>query len=240
VASQPTARELLRWSESLASVARTGLAFTASVFEAERYEEILHVAGDVAVALSAMADDADPVVLAGDELVGEWMREIPSGMDGYRTPRVSVGAIVGNDRGELLLIKRPDSGRWLYPTGWADVGYSAAEIAVKEVGEETGLRVEPLRLAMVLDGLRIGTSRTPIYSLVFHCRLIGGELRAHPLECADVGWFDRANMPEMLGGATHWMDHAFAVLRGETTEVYFDRPREPVWRGSQPERPSRK
>ena len=92
------------------------------------------------------------------------------GVPGYVTPKVAVGAVVGNDQGEILLVQRADSGVWLYPTGWADVGYSAAEVAVKEVEEETGIEVEPVRLIAVLDGLRIGMSRIPLYSLVFHCR----------------------------------------------------------------------
>ena len=82
-----------------------------------------------------------------------------------------------------------------YPTGWADVGYSAAEVVVKEVEEETGIEVEVVRLIAVLDGLRIGISRIPLYSLVFQCRPIGGELKAHPLECADVGWFPLEDSP---------------------------------------------
>ena len=47
------------------------------------------------------------------------------GVSGYVTPKVAVGAVVGNDDGEILLIQRSDSGIWLYPTGWADIGYSA-------------------------------------------------------------------------------------------------------------------
>ena len=104
------------------------------------------------------------------------------GVPGYVTPKVAIGAAVGNDNGEMLLVQRADSGVWLYPTGWADVGYSAAEVVVKEVEEETGIEVEVVRLIAVLDGLRIGISRIPLYSLVFQCRAIGGELQAHPLE----------------------------------------------------------
>ena len=47
--------------------------------------------------------------------------------------KVAIGAVVGNDEGQILLIQRADYGVWLYPTGWADVGYSASEVAVKEV-----------------------------------------------------------------------------------------------------------
>ena len=58
--------------------------------------------------------------------------------------KVAVGAVVGNDDGEILLVQRADSGVWLYPTGWADVGYSPSEVAVKEVHEETGIEAVPV------------------------------------------------------------------------------------------------
>ncbi|HVM67952.1 MAG TPA: NUDIX domain-containing protein, partial [Acidimicrobiales bacterium] len=126
--------------------------------------------------------------------------------------------------------QRADSGVWLYPTGWADVGYSPAEVAVKEVAEETGVDVEVLGLVAVLDGMRLGL-RIPMYSLVWHCRATGGALKAHPLECADVGWFAEDNLPTPLAGADRWKDAAFAAIRGEQRPVLFDRPRRPVWRG---------
>jgi ADP-ribose pyrophosphatase YjhB (NUDIX family) len=127
-------------------------------------------------------------------------------------------------------VQRGDSGMWLYPTGWADVGYSPAEVAVKEVLEETGMLVEPVRLIAVLDGLRLGFTRIPLYSLVFHCRLIGGELRAHPLECRAVGWFPEDGLPSPLAGAGRWRVPAFEAIRGEPVDVQFDPPRQPLWR----------
>ena len=108
------------------------------------------------------------------------MDTVGKGVPGYVTPKVAVGAAVGNDKGELLLIQRADSGIWLYPTGWCDVGYSAAEVVVKEVEEETGIEVEPVRLIAVLDGLRLGFTRVPLYSLLFYCRAVGGELAGPP------------------------------------------------------------
>ena len=48
---------------------------------------------------------------------------------------------------------------WLYPTGWADVGYSPAEVVVKEVFEETGIRCDPVQILAVIDGQRMGFTR---------------------------------------------------------------------------------
>jgi ADP-ribose pyrophosphatase YjhB (NUDIX family) len=220
-------RTLRRWAEALAGIARTGLGFTESTYEKERFEEILRIAADIRVSADAAAGHA----LDAEGLVAEWLSSIDHGIAGYVTPKVAVGAAVSNDRGELLLIQRADSGVWLYPTGWCDVGYSAAEVATKEVQEETGIEVEPVRLIGVLDGLRLGMSRIPLYSLLFHCRAIGGELQAHPLECTDVGWFTESSLPEPLVGFERWGEPVFAALRGEVRDVYYDVLRRPVWRG---------
>ncbi len=220
-------RDMRRWAESLAGVARTGLGFTQSQFERERYEEILHIAGDI----KACADEGRDGALAADDHVIEWMKELGDGVSGYITPKVAVGAAVVNDEGKLLLIQRADSGVWLYPTGWCDVGYSAPEVVVKEVREETGIEVEPVRLIGVLDGLQLGVSRVPLYSLVFLCRPVGGVLKPHELECLDAGWFARDELPADTLGSERWAPEIFAIIDGEKSEVFYDDMRRPVWRG---------
>jgi ADP-ribose pyrophosphatase YjhB (NUDIX family) len=217
-----TRQDLLRWSEALAGIARTGLGFTESLYERERFEEVLAVAADLRVA--AAKGDCDAA-----ELVHEWMRSVGQGVAGYQTPKVAVGAVVGNDAGEILLVQRADSGVWLYPTGWADIGYSASEVAVKEVREETGIEAEVVRPIMVLDGLRLGFTRIPLYSVVFLCRAVGGELTPHPLETADVGFFPFDALPEPIAGLEHWGDHAARAIDGHPVEVLFDAPRNEPW-----------
>ena len=223
-------RDLIRWSESLAGIARTGLSFTQSLYERERYEEILKVAADIKVA----ADDALEVRREQDHFVQEWLESVGEGVPGYVTPKVAVGAIVGNDLGQLLLVQRADSGIWLYPTGWADVGYSAVEVALKEVREETGVLCEPVQLLGVIDGLRMGFTRFGMYMVLFHCRAVGGELQAHPLETSGVGWFGPDELPRTTGGASWWAPMAFAAIRGERMAASFDPPRPDVWRDAGP------
>jgi ADP-ribose pyrophosphatase YjhB (NUDIX family) len=225
----PTRQDLVRWSEALSGIARTGLGFTQSLYERERFEEVLAVAGDIRAAAQADEDfDAEHVI-------EEWMKGVGEGVAGYITPKVAVGAVVYNERQEILLIQRADSGIWLYPTGWADVGYSASEIAVKEVHEETGIRCEPVRLIALLDGLRLGFTHVPLYSLVFLCRAVGGSLEAHPLETRDVGWFAEADLPEPLAGAQQWRRHAFRAIQGEDVGVLYDEPRDHPWSPDRPD-----
>ncbi len=227
------AAALHRWSETLASIAKTGLGFTDNNFEAERYEEILAVAADIRVAADELSIEHHGLDrVAADELKASWLRNVGSGVPGYVTPKVAIGAVVGDDDGRLLLIQRADSGVWLYPTGWADVGYSPAEVAVKEVQEETGIACEVVRPLAILDGLRAGFSRVPLYSLVFLCRAVGGTLAHHPQECLDAGWFTRDDLPEPLANYDRWGDAAFDAIEGVVDEVLYDRPRNPIWRGT--------
>jgi ADP-ribose pyrophosphatase YjhB (NUDIX family) len=218
------AADLLRWAETLSGIARTGLGFTKSLYERERFEEVLKVASDIR---SAAIEEAE-----SDALFEEWLSTVGEGVAGYVTPKCAVAAVVGNERGEILLTQRADSGWWLYPVGWADVGYSPAEVAVKEVYEETGIEVEVRSLIACFDGLRLGFARLPMYSIVFHCTVLGGELRGHPLETSAVGFFARDALPQPLAGAHRWVDVAFAAIDGEHPPATFDAPRTPPWRGT--------
>ncbi len=218
MADEPlTPQDLRAWAESLAAIARTGLGFTENLYERERFEEVLHIAAQMRARVDHRFDEAD--------LVEEWLRSVGSGIEGYVTPKVTVGAVVGNDDGELLLVQRADSGMWLFPTGWADVGYSAAEVAVKEVREETGIECEPVGVLAVVDGMRLGFTTIPLYSVVFHCRAVGGELEAHPLETSAVGWFGQESLPTPVAAFERWGEQAFAAIRGEEPSVTWDPPR---------------
>ena len=211
--------DLIRWGEALAAIARTGLGFTESLYEKERYEEVLALAAEMR---SAAADHPEP-----GQQVEEWLNSVEPGVAGYATPKLSVGAVVGNEKGEILLIQRADSRAWMFPTGWADVGYSPAEVAVKEVWEEAKIRCEPVRLIAVFDAIRQRITRKPFYSMVFLCKSLGGDPTPHPLECLDAGFFAESNLPE--GCSPWWADLAFGAIRGEQADVFFEPPRQVPW-----------
>jgi hypothetical protein len=71
-------KTLLRWAESFAGVARTGLGFTDSQYERERFEEVLKIAADIKSAAEEGLDD----VLDADGYVTEWMKEVGRGVRG--------------------------------------------------------------------------------------------------------------------------------------------------------------
>ena len=76
---RPTEADVLRWSEALAGIARTGLGFTQSLYERERFQEILHVAADMQVVAGLVPDEAPGVV-------ERWAATVGDGVSGYVTP----------------------------------------------------------------------------------------------------------------------------------------------------------
>jgi ADP-ribose pyrophosphatase YjhB (NUDIX family) len=94
----------------------------------------------------------------------------------------SVTAIVPNDSGELLMVHKTDNDLWALPGGGMDLGESMAETVVREVLEETGVRVEVTGVVGIYTNPRHvmayddGEVRQQC-SVCFTTRVLGGELR---------------------------------------------------------------
>jgi ADP-ribose pyrophosphatase YjhB (NUDIX family) len=208
--------ELARFVERIAAIARTGLAFKPDGYDSERYEELLKEAARMHAALAGSdADAAEAVRL-------RWRESVISGYEGYVTTAVGVGAIVFNERDELLMMKRP-SGRWWYPTGFCDVGISPAENVAKEVREEIGLIVRPTRLIGIVDSLKVPAPSRHIYSLLFDCEIEGGEIAPNPLEALEAGFYPLEALPEPLHGMDRkWIRLAREFHFEQRVEAFFD------------------
>jgi ADP-ribose pyrophosphatase YjhB (NUDIX family) len=208
--------ELARFVQRISAIARTGLAFSPQGFDAERYEELLREAAR----LSALLSETVPGV--AEELFRRWRDSVGNGYDGYVTTGVGCGAIVFNSNHEILMIKRPN-GRWFYPGGFCDVGLSPAENVAREVREETGLTVSPIRLIGVTDSLKLGSPARHLYAILFYCHLDGGEIRPHPLETLEVGFFPLDQLPEPLHSTDRrWLRLAREFHFEGRVEPYFD------------------
>jgi ADP-ribose pyrophosphatase YjhB (NUDIX family) len=207
---------IVHFVERTAAIARTGLAFNPQGFDAERYEELLREAA----VMRASLDGAAPAETA--ELLRRWRAEVREGYDGYVTTAAGCGVIAFNQCGEVLMIRRPN-GRWWYPTGFCEVGMSLAENVAKEAAEETGLVVRPLSLMAIIDSRKAGSIHRHIYSHLFYCRIEGGELRPHPLEALEAGFFPLEQLPEPLHGVDRkWIGLAREFHFEGRRETYFD------------------
>lgn len=212
--------QLSIWIQRLRAIAQTGLAFEPRTYDAERYEALLGLAANMAASVNGGAA-LDPAF--ADALAARWRADVRNGVPGYVTPKVGVGAVVFNDRDEILLIQRPEGG-WFYPTGWGDIGFSPAQVAAKEVREETGLLVTPQRVIGIYDSRNWRNDLNPhFYSIVFYCRLDGGILAPHPVETCGAGFFSFDHLPQPIyQNRLNQLERALAVHRGECVETYFD------------------
>ncbi len=108
----------------------------------------------------------------------------------------SAGGIIFNQTGRELLInnealKDPSKSYWGFPKGHIDQNESSKEAAIREVEEETGLKVEVVdkvgdnKYVFVFEGEKIFKVVT-----MFLMRLVGGELKIQTEELLDAKWFE--------------------------------------------------
>jgi ADP-ribose pyrophosphatase YjhB (NUDIX family) len=121
----------------LSAIAQTGLHHTTGAFDRERYQELL------SIAQAQLADLAD---MNTEEVAQLFARE-----EGYANPKIDVRCAVFDDAGQILLVREASDGRWSLPGGWADIGASPAENAMREVREESGYTVTIERLLAIWD-----------------------------------------------------------------------------------------
>ncbi|MEM4699904.1 MAG: NUDIX hydrolase [Candidatus Nezhaarchaeales archaeon] len=109
-------------------------------------------------------------------------------------PRVGVG-VIAIDEGRILLIKRrdpPDPGLWTVPGGLVELGERVEAAAVREVEEETGVRVELQRLLDVVDKIVLDERGRVKYHYViidFLGRPLTKGVKASP-EVLDAAWVE--------------------------------------------------
>ena len=111
----------------------------------------------------------------------------------------SVTAAVRDNEGRLLMIHKIDNNYWALPGGGMDLGESIADAAIREVAEETGLRVEITGLVgiytdpghvMAYDDGEVRQE----FSVCFHARPQGGELREDGTETKAAKWVDTSEL----------------------------------------------
>lgn len=110
---------------------------------------------------------------------------------------LGVGAIIWDDDDRLLLVKRghpPQMGRWTVPGGKVEPGETLEAAVVREILEETGLHVDVVARAWVVD---IPGDDDVVFEVHdFVARVRSGMLRAGD-DAADAGWFDVTRMGEL-------------------------------------------
>jgi ADP-ribose pyrophosphatase YjhB (NUDIX family) len=173
----------LVWAKQIQAISQIGLTYSKDVFDTERYEQLRNLSVEI---LSEYTEIPETKI-----------RDLFANEEGYATPKVDIRSVVMKDN-QILLVKEKADGAWSLPGGWADIGLSPSEIAVKETKEESGFEVEPVRILAVLDKSKHDHPASPYhtYKIFILCKLTGGRA-SEGIETDGVDFFPWGNLPPL-------------------------------------------
>lgn len=205
--------EWLEWAKQMQSIAQIGLTYSKDVYDLERYEQLRKLSIEI------MARYTETELLKLPDLF--------AGESGYATPKVDIRAVVLKDQ-QILLVQERADGAWSLPGGWADIGLTPSEVAVKEVQEEAGIDVRFVRLLAVLDTKNHNHPPSPyhVYKMFLHCEILQiQEINEYEsVETSKISFFDLNNLPELSQerNTQEEIRIMFELIHNNNTQVICD------------------
>lgn len=135
-------------------------------------------------------------------------------------PRIGVGVMIQNQKGEILLGLRQGShgaGEWSFPGGHLEFGETVFETAKREVKEETDLEVDDFELISVFDEMRyIDTDGKHYLGLGVKAVFRGGEPKVmEPEKLKEWRWFGIDQLPEKI------FENTEAIIENHKTKKIY-------------------
>lgn len=168
--------------QELKAIAQTGLAYTKDPYDRKRYERLQILIFQLLESHLATKPQN--------------LNDIFFEEKGYQTPKVDVrGSVFSGNK--ILLVKERSDKKWTLPGGWADINESPSQSVIREIEEETGLKVDVVKLVAVHDiNIHQPKQFYHAYKLIFLCEIKGGQLRKS-LETEDVKFHGIDKLPEL-------------------------------------------
>ena len=127
----------------------------------------------------------------------------------------AVAVAIFNEKGEILLQKRRDSGRWCVLSGHVEFGESVEDAVLREIREETGVAGQVMRFIGVCSSPGSQTyqrqnERTQYVTSYFEARLLEPIPEDYPRsETIALQFFSPYALPAPLEQMhPHWLTHA--------------------------------
>jgi len=115
-------------------------------------------------------------------------------MENSKYPRgveLASGAIIENDKGEILLVLSPKwNNKWNFPGGHIEPGETIAESIVRESEEETNLKLKVISVIAWGELICSKDFHRPAHFIYFdvYCKIISGELKLDNTELTAFKW----------------------------------------------------
>ncbi len=132
----------------------------------------------------------------------------------YKNPVPAVASILFNKKREILLVKRgeePKKGMWALPGGFMEVRETVEDAVIRETEEETGLKMEDIKL---LDVATEDSKRyTTVLLVSFFSDKFSGEM-APGDDSVEVKFFYFKNIPEIaFSSHRRFINKFFEIMR---------------------------
>ncbi|MGG4168951.1 NUDIX hydrolase [Rossellomorea vietnamensis] len=200
----------LEWAKRIQALSQSGLAFSRDDYDRERYEELRAISTEIMQEHTGM------------EMTK--IKDLFANESGYQTPKVDVRGVVFKDD-KILMVKEKIDDKWSLPGGFCDIGLSPSENVVKEIREESGYDVTPLKLLALLDLNKHPHPPQPhhYYKIFIQCRLTGG-VATTGVETKGIGFFKEGDLPELSVGRNteSQIKMMFEFLRDGGKEAVYD------------------
>lgn len=200
----------LDWAKQIQSIAQAGLTYSKDVYDLERFEQLRQISIEI------MSEYTNTEM--------KMVKELFANETGYATPKIDIRAVVFKDN-KILMVREKIDGDWALPGGWADIGLTPSEVAMKEVKEESGFDVKATKLLAVLDKKCHPHPPSPyhVYKIFIQCEIIGGQA-TEGTETSEVGFFSENELPKLsvARNTETQIKMSFKHLRNPHSETNFD------------------
>jgi len=197
------------WAKELQFLAQAGITYSTNRFDIERFERVREISAEMVAHKTGFSTEYVKTVFCNEK--------------GFQTPKLDTRAAIFQD--EKILLVQENDGRWVLPGGWVDTMETIRSNTIKEVKEEAGLDVLPLRLIALQDRNK---HNAPLYihnicKVFVLCEMLGGKFEAN-LETLASGFFDINNLPELAVEKTTeaQIRLCYDAYKNPNWEVIFD------------------
>jgi len=200
--------ELTKLAMELQSIAQNGLAYTKNLFDEERFKRVREISAQIMSMKTGLSL--------------EKVKDVFCNEAGYQTPKIETRAAMF-DENKILLVKEEE--KWSLPGGWVDYNETIASNTIKEVKEETGLDINPLRIIAIQDRNKHNFPKYAygICKVFVLCSIQGGSFTPNN-ETTESGFFSLDELPVLDEKKIicNQIQMCFAAFNNEKWEVLFD------------------